>query len=53
MYFRPWAALQKPWSLARIGPAGGQAMGRIRPLVSTNLFLGVCIVVIGVSGRYW
>ncbi|MEZ6005623.1 MAG: CopD family protein [Planctomycetota bacterium] len=52
LYFRPWAALQKAVA-CQDWPAGGQAMGRIRPLVSTNLFLGVCIVVIGVSGRYW
>lgn len=32
---------------------GGQLLGKIRRIVGTNLILGLIVVVIGSTGRYW
>jgi uncharacterized membrane protein len=52
LYFAPWgrfraAVAQQDW------PEGGRQLGQIRTIVTINLALGVIVVAIGSSGRYW
>jgi uncharacterized membrane protein len=52
LYFAPWrrfraAVARQDW------PAGGLQLGQIRTIVTINLVLGVIVVAIGSSGRYW
>lgn len=51
IYAVPFKAL-KAAVAAKQWPAGGSAMAQIRKLVAINLILGLCVMVIGVSGRY-
>ena len=52
LYFAPWrrfraAVARQDWA------EGGQQLGQIRTIVTINLVLGVIVVAIGSSGRYW
>jgi uncharacterized membrane protein len=52
LYFAPWrrfriAVARQDWA------EGGRQLGQIRTIVTTNLVLGVIVVAIGSSGRYW
>jgi uncharacterized membrane protein len=52
LYFAPWrrfraAVARQDWA------AGGRQLGQIRTIVTINLVLGVIVVAIGSSGRYW
>ena len=52
LYFAPWrrfrtAVAQQDWA------EGGRQLGQIRTIVTINLVLGVIVVAIGSSGRYW
>jgi len=52
LYFAPWrrfraAVERQDWA------EGGRQLGQIRIIVTTNLVLGVIVVAIGSSGRYW
>jgi uncharacterized membrane protein len=52
LYFAPWrrfhlAARQENWA------EGGRQLGQIRSIVTINLVLGLVVVAIGASGRYW
>jgi uncharacterized membrane protein len=52
LYFAPWrrfrtAAARQDWA------EGGRQLGQIRTIVTINLVLGVIVVAIGSSGRYW
>jgi uncharacterized membrane protein len=52
LYFAPWrrfrtAVARRDW------PEGGRQLGQIRTIVTINLVLGVVVVAIGSSGRYW
>ena len=52
LYFAPWrrfhaAVAQQDWA------ASGRQLGQIRTIVTINLALGVIVVAIGSSGRYW
>ena len=52
LYFAPWrrfraAVARQDWA------EGGLHLGHIRAIVTINLVLGVIVVAIGSSGRYW
>jgi uncharacterized membrane protein len=52
LYFAPWhrfrtAVARQDWA------EGGRQLGRIRTIVTVNLVLGLIVVAIGGSGRYW
>jgi uncharacterized membrane protein len=52
LYFAPWrrfraAVAREDWA------EGGRQLGQIRTIVTTNLILGLIVIAIGSSGRYW
>jgi uncharacterized membrane protein len=52
LYFAPWrrfrlAVAREDWA------EGGRQLGQIRTIVTINLVLGLIVVAIGSSGRYW
>ena len=52
LYFAPWrrfraAVARRDWA------EGGRQLGQIRSIVTLNLILGLIVVGIGASGRYW
>jgi len=52
LYFAPWrrfriAVARQDWA------EGGRQLGQIRTIVTINLVLGIVVVAIGSSGRYW
>jgi uncharacterized membrane protein len=52
LYFAPWrrfrlAVAREDWG------EGGRQLGQIRRIVTINLVLGLIVVAIGSSGRYW
>ena len=52
LYFAPWrrfraAVARQDWA------EGGRQLGQIRTIVTINLVLGLIVVAIGGSGRYW
>jgi uncharacterized membrane protein len=52
LYFAPWrrfraAVARQDWA------EGGLHLGQVRTIVTINLVLGVIVVAIGSSGRYW
>jgi uncharacterized membrane protein len=52
LYFAPWrrfraAVARQDWA------EGGRQLGQIRTIVTINLALGIVVVAIGSSGRYW
>ncbi len=52
LYFTPWRRFRA--ALARQDWAeGGRQLGQIRTIVTINLVLGLIVVAIGGSGRYW
>lgn len=52
LYFAPWRRFQA--AVARQDWAeGGRQLGQIRTIVTVNLVLGIIVVAIGSSGRYW
>jgi uncharacterized membrane protein len=52
LYFAPWSRLRG--AVARQDWAeGGRQLGQIRTIVTVNLVLGLIVVAIGSSGRYW
>jgi uncharacterized membrane protein len=52
LYFAPWrrfraAVARQDWA------GGGRQLAQIRTIVTVNLVLGIIVVAIGSSGRYW
>jgi uncharacterized membrane protein len=52
LYFAPWrrfraAVTRQDWA------EGGRQLGQIRTIVTINLLLGLIVVAVGSSGRYW
>lgn len=52
LWFAPYRRLGKAVA-ANDTAAGAKQIGQIRMIVGTNLLLGIIVVVIGTSGRYW
>jgi uncharacterized membrane protein len=52
LYFAPWRRFRR--AVGREDWAeGGRQLGQIRVIVTINLVLGLIVVAIGSSGRYW
>jgi uncharacterized membrane protein len=52
LFHGPWLKLQRAVA-ASDWPAAGANLNLIRQIIAVNLPLGLLVVVIGASGRYW
>lgn len=52
LYFNPWRHMRIALD-ARDFPAAGQQMNQIRMIVTFNLFLGLIVIAVAATGRYW
>jgi uncharacterized membrane protein len=52
LYFAPWRRFRAAVARHDWGE-GGRQLGQIRTIVTVNLVLGLIVVAIGSSGRYW
>ena len=52
LYFAPWARFRRAVDAGDFAAAAPQ-LDRIRRIVGLNLVLGLIVVVIGATGRYW
>jgi len=52
LFHGPWLALKRAVD-AGDWPAAGANLNRIRQIIAVNLPLGLLVVMIGASGRYW
>jgi len=52
LYFAPWRRFRAALARQDYSAAAGQ-LGQIRMIVTINLVLGIIVVAIGSSGRYW
>ena len=52
LFHGPWLKLKRAVA-ASDWPAAGANLNRIRQIIAVNLPLGLLVVVIGASGRYW
>jgi uncharacterized membrane protein len=52
LWFAPYARFKAALAAGTL-PEAGKQLNQIRRIVGTNLVLGLIVVVIGASGRYW
>jgi len=52
LFHGPWLALKRAVD-AQDWPSAGASLNRIRQIIAVNMPLGLLVVVIGASGRYW
>ncbi len=52
LYFAPWKRFRRALDAGDL-PAAQKQLEQIRRLVGVNLVLGLIVVVIGATGRYW
>jgi uncharacterized membrane protein len=52
LYFAPWARFRRAVDAGDFA-AGAEQLNRVRTIVGVNLALGLIVVVIGATGRYW
>lgn len=52
LYFAPYRSLRRAVA-AENWPAAGRSLGQIRLIVAINLVLGLVVIAVGSSGRYW
>jgi uncharacterized membrane protein len=52
LFHGPWLALKRAVE-AEDWPRAAASLSRIRQIIAVNLPLGLIVVVIGASGRYW
>jgi uncharacterized membrane protein len=52
LFHGPWLALKRAVE-AEDWPRAGASLNRIRQIIAVNLPLGLIVVVVGASGRYW
>jgi uncharacterized membrane protein len=52
LYFAPWQRFRRAADAGDV-PAAAAQLGRIRTIVTVNLVLGLVVVVVGATGRYW
>ena len=52
LYFVPWRGMQRTLDAEDMEGAAGE-LAKIRRIVAINLHLGLLVIAIGASGRYW
>jgi uncharacterized membrane protein len=52
LYFVPWRRMRRALDGGDLPGAAG-ALNQIRVIVTFNLYLGLIVVVVGATGRYW
>jgi uncharacterized membrane protein len=52
LVFAPWKRFRRAVDAA-IWPEAGKALHQIRVLVGINLILGIIVIIVGGTGRYW
>ena len=52
LFHGPWLKLKRAVA-ASDWPAAGASLNRIRQIITVNLPLGLLVVIVGASGRYW
>jgi len=52
LFHGPWLAFKRAVDV-RDWPRAGASLNRIRQIIAVNLPLGLIVVIIGASGRYW
>jgi uncharacterized membrane protein len=52
LFHRPWLGFKRAVD-ASDWPTAGKHLNRIRQIIAVNLPLGLIVVIIGASGRYW
>jgi len=52
LFHGPWLAFKRAVDTENWSGAGTH-LGRIRQIIAVNLPLGLLVVIIGASGRYW
>ena len=52
LFHGPWLAFKRAVD-GEDWPGAGTKLGRIRQIIAVNLPLGLLVVIIGASGRYW
>jgi uncharacterized membrane protein len=52
LFHGPWRVFKRAVD-AEDWPSAGTSLDRIRQIIAVNLPLGLLVVVIGASGRYW
>jgi uncharacterized membrane protein len=52
LYFAPWQRFRRALDADDVAAAAAQ-LNQIRRIVEFNLVLGLIVVVIGATGRYW
>jgi uncharacterized membrane protein len=52
LYFAPWKRFRRALDAGDL-PAAQKQLDQIRTLVGVNLLLGLIVVVVGATGRYW
>jgi uncharacterized membrane protein len=52
LYFVPWQRLKRALDAGDF-PAGGRALNQIRMIVTFNLYVGLIVVAVAATGRYW
>jgi uncharacterized membrane protein len=52
LFHGPWLAFKRAVD-AEDWPSAGASLNRIRQIIAVNLPLGLLVVIIGASGRYW
>lgn len=52
LFFAPWKRLRRALDSGAL-PEAGKALNQIRQIVAINLALGIIVVIVGGTGRYW
>jgi len=52
LYFAPWKRFRRALDQGAL-PDAGKALNQIRQIVAINLALGIIVVIVGGTGRYW
>ena len=52
LFFAPWKRFRRALDQSAL-PDAGKALNQIRQIVAINLALGIIVVIVGGTGRYW
>jgi uncharacterized membrane protein len=52
LFFAPWRRFRRALDQGAL-PEAGKALNQIRQIVAINLALGIIVVIVGGTGRYW